>query len=420
MNNNPYKKISEELEIEHTLDYLELAKEWLLELNTKQKKPSQIFSEMDEEQRNIKIALARLPYLYKQIPEEVRDFSVLVYDYYATRSRWDEWIEFGEIGLKACNELNNKYSLGQVYSQLCNCLGIAHRMMNKFDEAMTYYQEALEKAERNEEKSDALTNMADIYRLRIPPDIEKALKSSKDAIKLAEAIGDKNRQAKAWEYRGLAYVGLSRKGYNDGINCYEQALALRKETENLPAIAKVLSNLSFVLAHRDNEEDIYKAVECYNQAYQIETELKNNQALGRLNGDIALAYNKLGQYEIAIKLLRKAEESNRKAKYNRARTLNQAQLLHSYLGLNNLEEALNCADYICDNQDKLTAFDCANLLDFSGMFVTLAKHQQERGNIEKAKGYCQFAINLGIATSESESLQSAKLLLEQCSIEVWS
>jgi tetratricopeptide (TPR) repeat protein len=413
MVNNHYKEIQKRAALRQTQLFLEKVKRWSTEFATP--KTPEIFKQMDEEKGNLKKALARLPDFYDQIPEQIRDFSLLIYDYYSTRSRWDEWIEFGELGLKACEKLGDQYSLGQVYSQLCNYLGIAHRMMNKFDEAMEYYKKAFNKAERNEEKSDALTSMADIYRLKFPPETEKALQSSEEAIKLAQEIGDKNREAKSWEYKGLAYVGLGREGYDDGINCYKKALALRKETENLPGVAKMLSTFIFALVNRGSNEDINQAIEYYEKAYEIEKSLDNQQSLGRLDGDIAVAYNKLGKYKEAIEFSRNAATSNENAKYWRAYTLNQARLLHSYFGLKNVEEALKCADYVCENQKKLTAFDLANLPDLSGMFVELAKYQQERVNIEKAKEYCQFAINLATATFESESLQSAELLLKQLS-----
>ena len=64
--------------------------------------------------------------------------------------------------------------MGEAYPTICNCFGIVRRMQGKNVEAMCFYEQALEETKRDELKSDALTNMADIYRLQ--GQAEQALK----------------------------------------------------------------------------------------------------------------------------------------------------------------------------------------------------------------------------------------------------
>jgi len=135
-------------------------------------------------------------------PEIIRDFALAIHDYYNKRSKWSEFVELGILGLEACRKIGDSDSMGIAYPALCNNLGLACRMSGKKEEAMSYYQDALKRATRNEERSDALTHMCDIYRLW--GKTEKALECGRQAVELAKQIVDSDREAKGLEFTGLA------------------------------------------------------------------------------------------------------------------------------------------------------------------------------------------------------------------------
>jgi len=338
-----------------------------------------------------------------------------------TRSQWEEWIEFGQLGMEACKRINDPYSMDEVYPTLCNNLGIANRMLGNFEEAMSFYQDALEKAKYEKEKSDALTNMCDIYRLW--GQTEQALKYGDQAKKLAP---DKSRKAKALEFMGLTYV--SDQNYDAGIGCYRQSLKLRRETGNQQKEVLNFSYLAFALSHRNqNKEDLYEALYCYEQAKEIEENLDNKQSLGRLKGDIAVAYNKLARYEGENKVERYEEAKNLSLEsysyndsdgvhgigYKRGATLNQARLIDSYLGLNELEKALESARYVCKNRESLNHFDRINLHDLSAMLIQISQYLKKRGKMREATELCEVAIEFASDSKEEESKQDAQALLVQ-------
>lgn len=403
------RKTKKRAGLKHTETYFKKVDNWRKEFTTD--KAPEIFKIMDGDKGNLTKALNRLKNNVETgIPLDlVRDFTLIIYDYYEKRSRWSEWLELGQLGLEVCKQLNDSYSLGVAYPSLCTCLGITQRMLGDTKEAMSFYQKAVELANRDEETSDVLTSMCDIYRLN--GEIEQALKCAKQAITLAKNIHDKDREAKALEYMGLAYVGD--KNYDQGINCYEEALALREQTGHLPRQAMVLSYLSFALANSSCEEQsLNQAIEYYKKALEIEIKLENNQSIGRLKGDIATAYNKLGKYEDAKELSEDAFDYNDRIQFKRGATLNQARLVHSYIGLNNFYQALYSADYICENRKYLTAFDINNLHGLSEMLITLARYLHSKGNTEKAKQYALRAIEFATTAEDSDSLQAAQQFLQ--------
>ena len=70
-----------------------------------------IYQEMDQRMGTIKLVLNNLKDPILEIPPQVvRDCTLIYYDYYSTRSIWHQWIDLGELGLKACEQINDFYS----------------------------------------------------------------------------------------------------------------------------------------------------------------------------------------------------------------------------------------------------------------------------------------------------------------------
>ncbi len=134
--------------------------------------------------------------------------------------------------------------------------------------------------------------------------------------------------------------------------------------------------------------------------------------IASLNGGMAVAYNKLGRYEDAKELLEDAFDYNYRIKFRRGATLNQARLVHSYIGLKDFYKAFYSADYVCEHQKYLTAFDINNLHGLSEMLITLAQYLQGKGNTEKAKEYALIAVEFAKTAEDSDLLQAAQQFLQ--------
>jgi tetratricopeptide (TPR) repeat protein len=314
------------VELNHARFYLSKAQQWSAKFTTTEA-PDNLRA-MDAKIGNIETALQRTadPDQLDQ-PELARDLAVTLYDYYDKRCRWDDWVRLGPLGLEACQRLGDTYSLGEAYPAICSGLGIVQRMLGNLEEAMALYEQALEKATRDGLRSDALTNMADIHRLRGEP--EQALLCAQQAVKLGQQACDKDREAKGLEYMGLTYTSL--KEYDKAIECHERALHLREETGNLPRIALALNFLSADFTQRGGNDDLKRALEGLQRAYEIEAQLENRQRIADYYNATGKLYSRLGEYEKAIEYLQMASGVHSEIAFLRGVAGIHIELAYAYL-----------------------------------------------------------------------------------------
>src|SRR6266436_831287 len=376
--------------LKHAKGFLDQLKKWSSEIGTL--KCPESLNKIERETNNISSAFSRtLDPDQLDLPEMTRDFALALFDYYDKRSGWDQWESFGSRGLSACKKLGDAYSMGEAYPAICNCFGIVRRMQGKNDEAMLFYSQALEKAARDELRSDALTNMADIYRLQ--GQAEQALQYAQQAIELGQRSGDSSREAKGLEYLGLTYTSLGE--YDRAIALYEHALRLREEAGNLPRVALTLTLLSYALTHRGRKEDLNQAIKYYRLSYEIDVQIKNWQAVARYWGDVAVTYNRLGEYQKAIDNSEQALDRNERIGFRRGVALNHVRLAESYLRLSNFDKALFHAEQACKNLQHLAPFDRKLVLvSFSNVLLDLGKYMQSLGKLTEAIAYAKITIEL--------------------------
>ncbi|HEU5378993.1 MAG TPA: tetratricopeptide repeat protein [Ktedonobacteraceae bacterium] len=344
-------------------------------------------------------------------PEMTRDFAIMLFDYYDKRSLWDQWgNDIGPHGLSACERLGDIYSMNEAYPTICNCFGIVHRMQGNNSEAMHFYELALSRAGSDRLKSDALTNMADIYRLQGQAD--RALQCAQQAIQLGKNAGDSNREAKGLEYLGLTYTLLG--DYDEAIKLYELALILREEVGNLPRIALVLTQLSYALTHRGQKEDLHQALFHYRRSYAIDRQMGNWQSVARYWGDVAVTYTKLDEYQKAIDNLEQALDRNETIGFRRGVALNHVRLTENFLNLSNYEKALFHCEQACRNLQYLTNFDRKlALAGFSNALLNLGRYMQACSKLTEAIAYAKLAIELATEVEANNIQQAAMHLLQR-------
>lgn len=371
--------------LKHTLSYLNDLKNLSVELNTT--KASDAFKNIDENQDNIKKALTRLFNPDLQIPPEiVRDFAIVLYEYYDKRSRWQEWLELGHLALEACQQLLDTYSMGEAYPNICNNLGRTYRMLSNYEKAIELYKEALDKSLKSELKSDALVNMADIYRLTQKYD--KALQYAERAIETAGA--DKNRKAKGLEYQGLTYRSL--KKYDQAIDYLQAALYLRKEAGNFPRLAVVMEFLSTTLGERGDVDSLKQAEVHLQSAIEIATKINDKNLIARCNYSLALVYIKKEKYEKAINIFLEICNYMRDITFRRAEVCFKIEMAYCYIQCNRLKEATVHAQTIYKYRNYLTPDDRVNKSSkITVVFMKTAEYHQQIDNLSEADIFLQFA-----------------------------
>jgi len=315
---------------------------------------------------------------YLEVPPLLkRDVALVIFDYYDQSNQWSTWIEIAKIGLKACEEMQDNISTAKLLANM----GKFYRMMGKIEEALDCFNQVMSLTEQTDEKVDALIGMCDIYRLG--GKIEKAIDYGKKALELSK--NDVNRSTKALMFLGLAYVGSL--DYDQGIECYLKAIDKCKQANSFQSIATDYSRIAFALAHRAKGDDLLHALEYYHQARMIEEEIGNKQGLARLNGDIAVAYNKLKRYEEAITLSQKALELNEDIGYERGVVLNKARLVCSHFEL-----ALELAIEVVEEFEELSMFDRVNLGSFYEVLPSLVHYAKANKADEIAEKLNQLLI----------------------------
>jgi tetratricopeptide (TPR) repeat protein len=399
------RQATSQAELEHAQLYLDLARAWNAQLNSAH--APQALNEMDDEINNITLAFQRTANQPDSL-EIARDLALALFRYFDKRSLWDDWIHLSLSALQTCQQLGDAYSMEEAYPQLCNDRGIAYRMLSQQDNALHWYEQALAHAVSDELRSDALTNMADIYRLQ--GNTEQAVQAAHQAIELGRRANDINRQAKGLEYLGLTCMSL--RQYDAAVDHYTNALHLREETGNLPRIALVLTFLSYALTQRGVEDDYTQALTHYKRAYEIDIKLQDWQSIARYQGDVAALYNKLGAYQKAIDNAELALDRNDRIGFWRGVALNHMRLTESHMHLNHLDKALFHANQAFRYRAHLSDFD-RKLSQFDKVFLQLAQNLLQLGQTEKAIEYSKIALEIAQDTKDSTTSQAAIELLQQ-------
>ncbi|MCU0533989.1 MAG: CHAT domain-containing protein [Hydrococcus sp. Prado102] len=155
------------------------------------------------------------------------------------------------------------------YGRTLNAIGDVYLELGQYEEAKTYYQQALAVRNSNGDRMGTLRTLSNIGRVeQALGDSQAALKLYSQSLDLAESLGDLNSQAIILNNLGLVALDLGLK--NQAIGYLEQALSI---TRNF-ASGRVRTLISLGLFY--SQQDEYdKAIDYYQQAL----------AWARQNGD---------------------------------------------------------------------------------------------------------------------------------------
>lgn len=334
------------------------------------------------------------------LPEMARDFAIHLFDYLDQRGRWADWLEIGKTGLDACTRQGDSYSLGDAYATILNSMGIARRMFGDYKGALFDYEKALLCARSNEILSDAQANHADLFRLIGKLDL--AMEAGKLAVELGHQAQDSSRVAKGLEYLGLVHTANG--SYALAIELYREALALRQSTGNVRRTALTFTFLAYALTLSGEDQDLDEALVCYENANAIDTQLENWQGIARYQGDIAVLYNKLGQYTRAIEYSQIALDRNDRLQFYRGVALNHARLLDSYLRLGDIDAVRRHAGALCEKHKHLSTFDI-RVSKACDLLLEVSRHAELKD--QELSSTCLLTVN-----ELSKSISATRLFAE--------
>ncbi len=131
---------------------------------------------------------------------------------------------------------------GIEYANVQNNIGLVYKRLEKFDEALAYYEKALElfrKIDNKSQMATALSNIGNVYDNLGKS--EKAIELQQQAYEINKAIGNKRGMASNLNNMGIAYTSLSQ--YNKALEYLNQTKSIYEELGDLINLGIVHSYL---------------------------------------------------------------------------------------------------------------------------------------------------------------------------------
>ena len=220
-------------------------------------------------------------------------------------------------------------------------IGLSYDALNKEDEALSYFQQALDVRRRLDDKRGIAVTLNAMA--QIQEDSGKsaeALKNYQEALKIRQQIGDKN---------GMGATLLDLGGFQSDLGHYDQAL------------------------------DLYK------QALQVQRDLGNEDSQGLCLNNIGLTYLSKSDYDNALTYFQQALDLRRKSQIpaDTAITLHNLAVTYEDLGqydkaLTNYENALDLYRNAADKRGVATeSYSMGALFGHQGRFGAAIKAKEE-------------------------------------------
>ena len=207
---------------------------------------------------------------------------------------------------------------------------------NKFPESLDYYQQGLDIAQKNNDKTSMGACLNGIGRCyQVQGDYSKCIEYYERSLKMFEAVGDKRRTAslmyniagiyqqqgnnpKGLEYlqsslkmfeeleneygistvlNGIGNIHLFQKEYDKAMMNYKRSLDIGKKNDDKLTMAYALGNMGTV---QERQQAYEKALDYFKQSLELYEELDDKKEVSRLIGNIADCYAKQEKYDQAL------------------------------------------------------------------------------------------------------------------------
>ncbi|MBD2329815.1 tetratricopeptide repeat protein [Alkalinema sp. FACHB-956] len=198
---------------------------------------------------------------------------------YGSLGQYQGAIDFHQQALEIDREISDRQ--GEATS-LTN-LGIAYYYLGQYQRAIDFYQQALE---IDRDIGDRNGEAHSLMGLGIAYDslgqYQRAIDFYQQALEIQRDIGNRQGEANSLHNLGFAYFSLGR--YQQAIDFYQQSLKIKRDIGDRNGEALSLRNLGYVLANYEPRR--WEALQAYEQAKAIFTELKLDQEVEKCNNAI--------------------------------------------------------------------------------------------------------------------------------------
>jgi eukaryotic-like serine/threonine-protein kinase len=223
-------------------------------------------------------------------------------------------------------------------------MGIAYRMMNKLDDAMRNYQDAMAINQRLGLKRALASNLVEIAVVQnTQGKVDAALSDYNQALELQRGIGMKKEVGDTLIDMGVVYE--SKGDYDKALENYKEALQIQRDAGDENYQALCLNNIGGVYMGKGDSDN---ALIYLQQALQLREKLNAPAAVAETLSELGQVYISTGQFDQALTTAMRALDLWRKAGNTRgaADESHDIGLIFQYQGrfgaaINSMQDAVN-------------------------------------------------------------------------------
>ena len=219
-------------------------------------------------------------------------------------------------------------------------IGNCYYFLSKLNQAEKHFKESLNILKRVENKiaklpakSAALGNIGNIYHNLGKPD--EALEYYQQALEINRKLGYEQGAAHNLNNIGTIYNELGK--HDEALKCQEEALEISKKFKDEQAIANSLTNIGIIYTDSGKPEE---ALKLFQEVLEINNKNKYQEGIANVFNNIGLAHSKLRETDQALDYYQKALKINKKIGYKEGVATNLGNIGLIYITLGKSEEAL--------------------------------------------------------------------------------
>ncbi len=239
------------------------------------------------------------------IPEEDKiGFNILIGNCYYFLSKLNQAEKHFKESLNVLKRAENKITKLPAKSAALGNIGNIYHNLGKPDEALEYYQQALEinrKLGYEQGTAHNLNNIGTLYNELGKHD--EALKYQEEALEISKKFKDEQAIANSLTNIGTIYTDSGKP--EEALKLFQETLEINKKNKYQEGIANVFNNIG--LAHSKLRETD-QALDYYHKALKINKKIEYKEGVATNLGNIGLIYITLGKSKEALKYYQEALE----------------------------------------------------------------------------------------------------------------
>jgi len=237
------------------------------------------------------------------IPEEDKiGFNILIGNCYYFLSKLNQAEKYFKESLNILKRAENKITKLPAKSTAFSNIGSIYHNLGKPDEALEYYQQALEVNRKLGYEQGAAHNLNNIGTLYNELGIhDEALKCQEEALEISKKFKDEQAMANSMTNIGIIYTDSGKS--EEALKLFQEVLEINNKNKYQEGIANIFNNIG--LAH-SNLKESDQALNYYQKALKINRKIEHKESMATNLGNIGLIYITLGKSKEALKYYQEA------------------------------------------------------------------------------------------------------------------